>query len=62
MRWICSACNVPTQEVSDVQLIYNDLDLPPGVGYRCPACGLEFLDGEYVINELNPAETMLEGK
>ena len=62
MEWICSLCNVPVDNVCDIKLIYNELDLPPGVGYRCPACGVEFLDGEYVVNELASAEQMLEGK
>lgn len=62
MDWICSSCNVPMESVSDIKLIYGEVDLPPGVGYRCPSCGLEFLDGDYVVNELNPAEHMLEGK
>ena len=46
----------------DIKIAYKDLDLPDATGYRCPSCGLEFMDGEFVVNELNSAETMLEGK
>ncbi len=61
-KWFCSTCKVEAEEVSDIHLIYGEVDLPPGVGYRCPSCGVEFLDGDYVVNELNSAEQMLEGK
>ena len=58
----CSKCNVDMEEVFDIALIYGEVDLPPGTGYRCPQCGTEYLDGEYVVNELASAEQMLEGK
>ena len=48
--------------MDDIKIAYKDLDLPDATGYRCPSCGLEFMDGEFVVNELNSAETMLEGK
>ena len=60
--WKCSKCNVDMEEVFDIALIYGEVDLPPGIGYRCPQCGTEYLDGEYVVNELASAEQMLEGK
>ena len=50
------------EEVDDIKIAYKDLDLPDATGLRCPNCGLTFLDGEFVVNELNSAETMLEGK
>lgn len=61
-KWFCSRCQVEMEEVYDIKLIYKELDLPPGTGYRCPSCNVEFSDGEYVVNELNSAEQMLEGK
>lgn len=62
MDWICSKCNVKMEDVDDIILIYGEVDLPPGRGHRCPSCNVEFLDGEYVVEELNSAEQMLEGK
>lgn len=61
-NWKCSKCNVAVEEVDDIVLAYNDIELPPGRGYRCPVCGAEYLDGDYVIDELASAEQMLEGK
>lgn len=61
-EWVCSKCNVKMENVNDIKLIYNDIDLPQAVGYRCPSCKVEFLDGEFTVNELNSAEQMLEGK
>ena len=29
---------------------------------RCPVCGREYLISEFVVDELNAAEQMLEGK
>lgn len=61
-NWKCSKCNVAIDEVDDIVLTYNDIELPPGRGFRCPACGAEYLEGDYVVNELVSAEQMLEGK
>lgn len=61
-KWMCSKCNVAMEEVSDIKLIYGEIDIPPGTGYRCPQCAVEFLDGDYVVDELASAEQMLEGK
>lgn len=62
MEWICSKCNVKMENVDDIKLIYGEIDLPPGRGKRCLSCSIEFLDGDYVVDELNSAEQMLEGK
>ena len=61
-KWLCSKCHVEMEETSDIKLFYKEVDLPPGTGYQCPSCKVEFLDGDYVVNELNSAEQMLEGK
>ena len=50
------------EDVSDIGLVFKDIDLPPAVGYRCPSCHIEFLERDFVVNELNQAEEMLEGK
>jgi hypothetical protein len=50
------------ENVEDIKLIYGEIELPPGIGYRCPKCKVEYLDGETTVNELNPAEEMLQGK
>lgn len=62
MAWKCSKCGVEMEEVSDIKLSYHGTELPDGRGLRCPQCKVEFLDGEYVTEELNPSEQMLEGK
>ena len=62
MEWKCFNYKVDMEEVDDIKIAYKDLDLPDATGLRCPNCGLTFLDGEFVVNELNSAETMLEGK
>ena len=62
MAWICSKCNVEMEEVLDIALRYGDMDLPEAEGLRCPVCGVEYLESDYVTSMLNPAETMLEGK
>jgi len=61
-NWICNKCNIEMEDVSDIGLVFKDIDLPPAVGYRCPSCHIEFLERDFVVNELNQAEEMLEGK
>jgi hypothetical protein len=61
-NWICGKCNVKMEDVTDIKISYGDADLPTATGYRCPKCQCEFLDGEYVVNELASVEAMLEGK
>lgn len=62
MAWICTKCEVEAEESSEIKLNYGEVDLPPGMGFRCPQCEREYLDGDYVVNELASAEEMLEGK
>jgi DNA-directed RNA polymerase subunit RPC12/RpoP len=61
-NWKCSKCGVEMEETKEIKLIFNDLDLPPARGYKCPSCGVEYLDGDYVTEELGSVEEMLEGK
>lgn len=62
MEWFCSKCDIKMEDAEEIKIIYGDVDLPPGRGYRCPSCNVEFLDGDYVVDELSSAEQMLEGK
>jgi hypothetical protein len=50
------------EEVGDIKLVFHDIDLPPAAGFRCPSCRVEFIGQDVAVNELNPAEEMLEGK
>lgn len=61
-KWKCFACKLDMEEVDDIKITYKDLELPDATGCRCPACGLEFVDSSFAVNELNSAEAMLEGK
>lgn len=61
-NWKCCNCNVEVEEVTDIKIYFNDLDLPDASGYRCPQCGKEWIDGEYVNDSLAAVEEMLEGK
>lgn len=60
--WICNRCNLEVDEVGDISLVFHEIDLPPAAGFRCPSCRVEFIDEDVAVNELNPAEEMLEGK
>ncbi len=60
--WMCSKCEIEVDKVDDIKIIYKDLDLPPASGYRCPQCSVEYIDGEYAVNDLASVEEMLEGK
>ncbi|MEE0793865.1 MAG: hypothetical protein ACLUGA_07755 [Oscillospiraceae bacterium] len=60
--WKCYKCKVDVEEVDDIKIFYKDLSLPDACGYRCPECGAEYLDGEFVADQLSSAEQMLEGK
>ena len=62
MNWMCSRCGVEMEEVDDIHLMYGDMELPEAEGLRCPVCGVEYLVSEYVTEELNSAEEMLQGK
>lgn len=60
--WICNKCSIEMDEVDDINLSYKEIELPQGYGLRCPSCNMEYLEQDIVVNELNPAEEMLEGK
>lgn len=61
-QWKCFNCKVDMEEVDDIGICYNDMELPDAPGFRCPVCGLAFMDGEFVVGELASAEEMLTGK
>ncbi|PAB60564.1 DUF7479 domain-containing protein [Anaeromicrobium sediminis] len=58
----CGKCNVEMEEEFDIQMKYQDIDLPEAEGLRCSVCGIEFLEESVVVDELNGSETMLESK
>ena len=62
MAWICNKCNVEVEEVDDIAMSFKDLSLPEAVGLRCPNCGVEYIDRDFIIDQLAAAEQMLEGK
>ena len=62
MAWMCNKCKVEVEEVDDIQLFFKDLSLPEATVYRCPQCGVEYIDRDFVVDQLAAAEQMLEGK
>lgn len=62
MSWICSKCKVEMEEVDDIHIMFGEMELPEAEGLRCPSCGVEYLVSDYVTDELNSAEEMLQGK
>lgn len=61
-KWKCFNCKVDMEEVDDIQISFNDMTLPEAEGLRCPACGIEFIESEYVVDQLTASEQMLSGK
>lgn len=61
-KWKCFLCKKEMEEVDDIQISFNDTALPEAEGLRCPACGAEFLEAEYVVDQLTASEQMLSGK
>lgn len=61
-NWMCKQCEVEMEEVNNIGITYKEIELPPPPGLRCPSCRKEYIEVDVVINELNPAEEMLEGK
>lgn len=61
-EWVCKKCDVDMEDADDIKLIFGEVDLPPGVGFRCPQCKAEYLSSEFTTGELNSAEEMMEGK
>ena len=61
-KWKCFTCKVEMEEVDDIAISYGDMNLPEAEGLRCPSCGIQFLESEYVVDQLASAEQMLSGK
>jgi YgiT-type zinc finger domain-containing protein len=62
MGYVCGKDGAEMEEVYDIEIQYNDMELPEAEGIRCPECGMEFLLEDLVTGELNEAELMLESK
>ena len=60
--WKCNICKVEMEEVDDIAVTFGDMNLPEAEGLRCPVCGMEMLESEFVIDQLASAESMLSGK
>ena len=61
-EWHCFACKVKMEE-ADINMVYtDDLEMPGGMGLRCPSCGVEYLEEDFVIDQVLTGEKMLEGK
>ena len=50
------------EEVDDIAISFGEMNLPEAEGLRCPNCGMQFLESEYVVDQLMSAEQMLAGK
>ncbi|HEX3010754.1 MAG TPA: hypothetical protein VHQ70_01790 [Syntrophomonadaceae bacterium] len=61
-EWNCYMCHVEVEEVGDIAMHYNEVELPPIDGYRCPKCKVELLSENIVMTMLFMAEQMLEAK
>lgn len=60
--WICVKCGSDTEETDEIEIRYDDMELPSASGVRCPVCGREYLLSSFVVDELNASEEMLQGK
>lgn len=60
--YICAKCNVEMEEVFDIAVSYKGMDLPETDGFTCPCCSINFITEEKVVDEVMPAEMMLESK
>ena len=61
-KWKCFTCKENMEEVLDIAVRYNKLNLPKAKGLRCPVCGIQYLEADYVAEQVSPAEQMLSGK
>lgn len=61
-KWKCNTCKVEMEEVDDIQIAFGEMSLPEAEGLRCPSCGAEYLESEFVADQLVSAEQMLAGK
>lgn len=62
MSYYCAKCKVAMEEADEISVSYNDMELPSPSGLVCPSCGMNILLEQLVIDEVNPAEMMLETK
>ncbi len=60
--WKCFLCKAEMEEVDDIAINFGDMNLPEAEGLRCPVCGMELLEGSFVVDQLMSAEQMLSGK
>ena len=61
-KWKCFTCKAEMEEVDDIAINFGDMNLPEAEGIRCPVCGAQYLESEYVVDQLSSAEQMLSGK
>lgn len=61
-KWKCYTCKVDMEEVDDIEISFGEMNLPEAEGLRCHNCGIQFLESEYVVDQLMSAEQMLAGK
>ena len=61
-KWNCFVCKTEMEEVDDIQINFGDMNLPEAEGLRCPVCGMEMLECDFVVEQLSSAEQMLAGK
>ena len=61
-KWKCYTCKVDMEEVDDIAISFGEMNLPEAEGLRCPNCGIQFLESEYVVDQLMSAEQKLAGK
>lgn len=62
MSWICCKCGVAVEESDEIAINYGDMDLPEAEGLVCPSCHTSYLLKDFVVDQLKPAEEMLQGK
>lgn len=62
MSWICCKCCVAVEESDEIAINYGDMDLPEAEGLVCPSCHASYLLKDFVVDQLKPAEEMLQGK
>ena len=61
-KWKCYTCRVEMEKVLDISVKFRKFNLPKAEGLRCPQCGVQYLESDYVAEQVSPAEEMLSGK
>ena len=61
-NWKCFTCKEDMEKVKDIAVKYGKTKLPKAEGLRCPVCGVQYLESQYVAEQVAPAEEMLSGK